>query len=55
MTEEVPPEVDYRIRRDAISLAIESFPDGSGGWTPIEARALRIEAYLRTGDFRIRD
>lgn len=53
--DEVPPDADYRIRRDAISLAIESMPNASSGsWAPVEARAARIEAYLRTGDFRIR-
>lgn len=55
MDEEVPTDVDYRIRRDAVSLAIESkIEHGSGDWGYIEARAVRIEQYLRTGDFNTR-
>ncbi len=54
MDDEVPTDADYRIRRDAISLAIETRSPNNGDWSYVEARAERIESYLRTGDFNFR-
>ncbi len=50
----VPPDADYRIRRDAVSLAIESRTENNHQGDYIEARAIRIENYLRTGAFPTR-